>query len=100
MCVAVIGGMDRLGSHYRREAERSGVELKVFNRLEGHFAPRLKNVDAVVIFTNKVSHRARHQALDVARHRNIPVIQHHTCGVCTLRECLNRLVNQEGETQK
>jgi hypothetical protein len=30
MCVAVIGGMDRLKKHYLEEAKKVGVQLKVF----------------------------------------------------------------------
>jgi hypothetical protein len=44
-----------------------------------------------------VSHRARHEALSVAKSRNIPVFQHHSCGVCTLRKCLNCInISEEG----
>jgi hypothetical protein len=31
MCIALVGGMERLEQHYRMEAKRHGVELKVFN---------------------------------------------------------------------
>jgi ABC-type uncharacterized transport system substrate-binding protein len=89
MCVAVIGGMARLERHYRQEATQAGVELRVFNQSEANIAAKLKNVDALLIFTNKVSHRARHEALSVAKAQSIPVFQYHSCGVCTLRNCLN-----------
>jgi ABC-type uncharacterized transport system substrate-binding protein len=89
MCVAVIGGMDRLERHYRQEATQAGVKLLVFNRSEVNIGAKLKNVDALLIFTNKVSHRARREAVSVAKAQNIPVFQYHSCGVCTLRNCLN-----------
>jgi len=89
MCIAVIGGMLRLEQHYRQEAAEAGIELRVFNRPETGFGTKLKNVDALLIFTNKVSHRARHEAISVARSRDIPVFQTHSCGVCSLRNCLN-----------
>lgn len=59
MCIALIGGMERLERHYREEAGRSGVVLRVFNRSEVNIVSKLKHVDAIVIFTNKVSHRAK-----------------------------------------
>lgn len=89
MCVAVIGGMTRLERHYRQEATQAGIELRVFNQSEVNIGAKLKNVDALLIFTNKVSHRARHEAISVAKAQNIPVFQYHSCGVCTLRNCLN-----------
>jgi hypothetical protein len=92
MCIALIGGMDRLERHYREEAERSGVDLRVFNRSEVNIVSKLKHVDAMVIFTNKVSHQVKKEALNVAKINDIPVYMHHSCGVCTLRDCLNCLM--------
>lgn len=89
MCVALIGGMNRLERHYLQEATQAGIELRVFNQSEANIGAKLKNVDALLIFTNKVSHRARHEAVSVAKAQNIPVFQYHSCGVCTLRNCLN-----------
>jgi ABC-type uncharacterized transport system substrate-binding protein len=91
MCIAVIGGMDRLQQHYRQEATRAGIELRVFNEAEANLGARLGQVDALLIFTGKVSHRARREAMKTARTRNIPVYQLHSCGICTLRECLKCL---------
>ncbi len=99
MCVALIGGMDRLKRHYREEARRLGFELRVFTRPEANIASKLKNVDAVVIFTNKVSHNAKMKAVDAAKGNDIPVFMHHSCGICTLRDCLNCLtiINDGGK---
>lgn len=63
--------------------------LKVFNGPEAQLKSRMGNVDAMVIFTNKVSHRAKREAMGVAKSRNIPVYLRHSCGVCTLRRCLD-----------
>lgn len=89
MCIALIGGMDKLEKHYRGEAVRAGMDLQVFTRSENNIAAKLKKADAVVIFTNKVSHRVKNEAMHAAKLNNIPVFMHHSCGVCTLRECLN-----------
>jgi len=91
MCVALIGGMDRLEKHYLEEAGKCGIDLKVFTRSHGNIGPKLKNVDAMVIFTNKVSHRVKKEAMSAARANDIPVFMHHACGVCTLRDCLGCL---------
>lgn len=96
MCIALIGGMDRLGKHYAEEAERRGILLKVFNGPDASMAAKIRDVDALVIFTNKVSHRARREAMRVARSRKIPVAMHHSCGICTFRSCLDCLKNRLG----
>ena len=96
MCIALIGGMDMLERHYKNEAEKFGVDLKVFNASAAGIASMVKAADAVVIFTNKVSHRARKEVVNMARSRNIPVFQYHSCRVCTLRDCLNCLHKKGG----
>ncbi len=97
MCVALIGGMDRLERHYIDEARRLGVKLKVFTKSETCMASKIGSVNAVVIFTNKVSHKAKKEAMNIAKAKNIPVFMYHSCGVCTLRDCLNCLKNTQKE---
>jgi hypothetical protein len=87
MSIAVIGGMDRLGPYYRKEAAKLGITLKIFNSSEPGIASKVKAADAVVIFTGKVSHRARNEVMHIARSFGIPVHQFHSCGLCTLRNC-------------
>ncbi|MCX8031314.1 MAG: DUF2325 domain-containing protein [Thermodesulfovibrionales bacterium] len=96
MCVALIGGMDRLERQYITEAEKLGINLKVFTKPEKGLTSKIKNLDAVVIFTNKVSHKARIEVMNVAKSKNIRVLMQHSCGVCTLRDCLSCLKNGRG----
>jgi len=91
MSITLIGGMDRLGEKYLKEAKNLGMELRIFSQSERNMAGKIKHSDAVVIFTNKVSHQARNEAFSAAKKQGIPVFMHHACGVCTLRECLNCL---------
>ncbi len=93
MCIALIGGMDRLKKKYISEAERMGIYLKVYTRSEKGIASKVTNVDAVIIFTNKVSHRAKIEVMSIAKAKNIPVFMYHSCGLCTLRNCLSCLKN-------
>jgi len=88
MCIALIGGIDRIGKHYLEEGAHAGVELRVFSQSEVNLVAKLKHVDGMVVFTNKVSHRAKIEALKAAKAHGIPVLLRHSCGVCTLRECL------------
>jgi hypothetical protein len=91
MHISLIGGIDRLERHYLNEAKKLGIELKVYNRLEGNLIPKLRHSEAVILFTGKISHEARVQVMSVAHSCDIPVYMFHTCGVCTLRDCLNCL---------
>jgi hypothetical protein len=96
MCIGVIGGMDRLERHYQEAAAQVGIELRIFNRSEVHLGAKLKHVDALLIFTGKVSHRVKKEALNAVKGSSIPVFLHHSCGVCTLRDCLNCLLTTAG----
>lgn len=93
MSIVLVGGMDRLGEQYHKEAKIHGMELRIFSQASLNMASKIKNADAVVIFTNKVSHKARNEALVAAKKQGIPVYMHHACGVCTLRQCLSCLQN-------
>ena len=89
--IALVGGMDRLGPHYKDEARRLGVALKVFTVLDVRTASRIRNADAVLIFTNKISHNLKREAVKAARSGKIPFFYCHACGICTLRACLECL---------
>lgn len=88
MCATLIGGMDRLKQDYLRAAKQAGVDLKIFTGQENSIVAQLGNSELIIIFTNKVSHQARNEAMNVAKTRNIPVFMLHSCGVSSLRKCL------------
>ncbi|MBB5142896.1 DUF2325 domain-containing protein [Desulfovibrio intestinalis] len=88
MCVTLIGGMDRLQKDYIAAAKENGHSLKCISRNERNFIEKIGNPDAMIVFTNKISHEAKRKAVHVARSRNIPLQMVHSCGVSSLRECL------------
>jgi len=92
--IALIGGIDRLEKHYIDEAGKLGVSLRVFNRTKANIAEKIQNLDAVVIFTNKVSHITKREVMHVAKSKNIDVLMCHSCGICSLRDCIECLVNK------
>jgi len=91
MCISVVGGLKRLEQQYHKEAERMGIDLKIYNDDVKGLDTKLPWSDAIIIFTGMVSHNARRVASKTARTHGIPVFMHHACGVCTLRECLGCL---------
>ena len=89
MCIALIGGMDRLDKHYREAAQLAGIDLLIYNRSQTNIGARLKKADVLVIFTSMVSHRVKTEAMNAAKTHGIPVLMSHACGVCALRNCLD-----------
>lgn len=98
MSIALIGGIKSLERRYIDEAWKLGLELKVFNGPETRFAGKIKNVKAFVIFTNKVSHRARKVVMNRAKTDKVLVLTCHSCGISTLRECLGCIKANKGES--
>jgi hypothetical protein len=86
--------MDRLQKHYLQEAEKLGVDLRIFTRSENNLEAKIGHSEAVVIFTSKISHQARNQAMSSASTKDIPVFMSHNCGVCALRDCINCVKQQ------
>ncbi len=98
MCIRLIGGMDRLERYYVREADRVDFQLKVFNQWERNLSKKINSLDALILFTDKVSHMAKKEAMDVARSNQIPIFLNHSSGVSTLRKCLDIIKNcKKGE---
>lgn len=95
MCIAVIGGMDRLEQEYINNAKKFEISLKVFTKFESTLSKKIGQVDWVIIFTNKVSHKAKREAMQTIRKRNIPFILHHTCGISSFNTILTHLKNKE-----
>ncbi|WP_305042142.1 DUF2325 domain-containing protein [Geoalkalibacter sp.] len=95
MSIAVIGGMKRLEALYRAEADKLGLTLRVFNEQQAGLEHKLRRFDALVLFTDRVSHNARRDAVRAARACGIPLLQAHSCGLCSLRDCLSCLLEQK-----
>jgi hypothetical protein len=88
MCAALVGGMDRLKRDYMNEAKRRGIKLKCYTGKERKISGSLGKVDFVVLFTNKVSHKARKDVLAALNGTDTPILMRHSCGVSTLKKCL------------
>ncbi len=88
MSAILIGGLDRLKRQYEAEAAKRGVNLKVYTGKENTVAKHLGNTDVVILFTDKVSHKARKQATSLAKARNIPLAQSHSSSVSSLGRVL------------
>lgn len=91
MSIALIGGMDRLSPHYAAEARKRNVELRIFPKASVGLSSKVGHLDAIILFTDKMSHRVRREVVQAARTKEIPVLFSHSCGVCSLRQCLEEL---------
>lgn len=88
MCAALVGGMDRLRQEYIDAAKGMGVDLKVFTGQERSIRNQLGDLDMMILFTGKVSHAARVEAVKHAKANSIPLHMVHSSGVSALRKCI------------
>lgn len=96
MRVALIGGMDRLRNDYANAASEKGFSLIHIERDRPGMSESLESADAIIVFTNKISHEAKRKAAHSAKKRSIPLITAHSCGVSTLRRCLAKSLDKQG----
>ena len=90
MCVTLIGGMDRLEKEYVAAAADAGHSLRCITKNERNFVQKIGHPDALIVFTNKISHEAKRKAVQLGRSKKIPVQLVHSCGVSSLRDCLSK----------
>ena len=97
MCVALVGGMDRLKRDYESAAKKCGVTLKIFTGKESCLVDKMGSPDMAILFTAMISHNAKAEVMQHSRSKGIPVHFLHTHGVSSLRRCLSCLMEQPKE---
>lgn len=93
MCVALVGGIGRLKRLYLKEARSHGVDLRYFKGSCPDFDERLKGTKSIIVFTCMISHDAKRRAVLRGKASGIPVRLCHSCGLSSLRKCLEAIVS-------
>jgi hypothetical protein len=94
MSIAIIGGMDRLKRDYQKVGVKYGVDIYHFERDRPGLRKRLGKMDAMVIFTGRVSHNAMKQARSVATAGGVRVAMSRACGLSSLGRCLDWIIKE------
>jgi hypothetical protein len=92
LCVALVGGMDRLKRKYESAAQKCGVNLKVFTGKESGLASKIGEPDLAILVTGLISHSAEIMVTQHSRSLGIPVHFMHSNGVSGLRRSLLNIV--------
>lgn len=99
MCIALVGGMDRLSVSYREAAVRHDIDLQHFLRPCPRLDRRLGGVDAIIVFSGMASHRITDAARATGRAAGVPVIMCKGCGVSSFERCLRDLSGKGGGSE-
>ena len=92
MSVVIIGGNECMVCRYESICKKHGCKAKVFVKEKSGFAKQIGKPDLMVLFTNTVSHKMVHSALDEARRSNIPVARIHSASAAALTQVLEENV--------
>ncbi|MDR2077225.1 MAG: DUF2325 domain-containing protein [Desulfovibrio sp.] len=92
MCVALVGGLDRLKREYESAAKSCGVTLKVFTGKESCLVNKIGSPDLAILLTAMISHNAKDDVVQHSRGLGIPVVFLHSNGISGLRQRLADIV--------
>ena len=78
MSVVIVGGHDRMVQQYKQVCKAHRCKAKVFTKKAGNLGNQIGSPDAIIIFTNTVSHQMVKFAVTEAEKANADVIRSHT----------------------
>ena len=88
MSIVLVGGHERMARKYCEIADQEGHSLKIFSKMPASFEKKIGTPDAIVIFTNEVSHKMVKIAQNKAKKLCIPVLKSHTGSGSSLRKVM------------
>ncbi len=94
MSVVIVGGHDRMVSHYKQICKQYKCKPKVFTQIPGNFKSQIGSPDLMILFTSTVSHKMAISATEQAK-KTFAVIKHsHSSSAHALKEILNDFVKE------
>lgn len=80
-------------SEYEKICKELGHKIKIFTQMKARFSKAIGSPDAVVIFTNTVSHKMVKVASVEAKKRNILIVRCHTSSRYALENTIKHIEN-------
>ena len=94
MSVAILGGLDRLKSHYLKQGRSLGFNnVKVFSKKFPDMVKRLSKFERIVICTGNVAHSMVEGTVRMAQLNGIQVDRTHSSSVSAMKKCLEQISN-------
>lgn len=89
MSVVIIGGNECMVCQYEEICRKHGCKAKVFVKEKSAFKKKLGTPDLMILFTNTVSHKMVHCAVNEAKRNKIPIARAHSSSSAALTNVLN-----------
>ncbi|MCR5667329.1 MAG: DUF2325 domain-containing protein [Eubacterium sp.] len=90
MSVVIIGGHDRMVGKYKEICKKHKCKAKVFTQMPARLSEQIGSPDMVILFTNTVSHKMVHCAVNEAQKCNANIVRSHTSSGTALKEILDQ----------
>ncbi|SHN63665.1 DUF2325 domain-containing protein [Desulfovibrio litoralis] len=92
MSIVLIGGIENQKSNYIKNAQKIGINLKVFTGHERNVGSRIGKPDAVIILTKVISHVAKQEVSQKAKTIGVGVVYQKLTGLNHLQACFQSLI--------
>lgn len=91
MSIAVVGGVKGSEKEYKTILEKYGFKYKLYNEKVVDFGKKIKNVEAIILFTGTVSHTLALESMRMGRKNNIIIKKSHNSSIVRLEEFIKEL---------
>lgn len=91
MCIAIAGGIKGLERNYVDITNQHGFKCKVFNRNVPDLSKKIMSVDAVILFTDTVSHKVALQCNRICKKCDIKIRRVHSSSITQLEKTVLEL---------
>lgn len=88
MSVVIVGGNDCMVRQYMDLCEKHKCEAKVFTQMKSGLKRKIGCPDLMVLFTNTISHKMAHYALNEIKGQNTIVARSHSSSKTALENIL------------
>lgn len=92
MSIVIVGGHDRMVCQYKKICKQHNCKAKIFTQMAGNLSSQIGSPDALILFTNTVSHKMVKCAIGEAEKCGADIVRCHTSSKSALNEILDSLV--------
>jgi hypothetical protein len=94
MYIAIAGGVKGIEREYKNISKKYGFKCKIFNKNVPDFDKKIKNVDAVVMFTGTVSHKISKKCCALCKKNDICLKRMHSSSINQLEIALKEICEE------
>ncbi len=93
--IIIAGGVKSLERQYKELSRQYGAKCKLFNRYVPDLAKRIRSANAVIVFTNEVSHKMSSNCSRICKKYSICIKRLSSSSMSKLEQALNEIKSLE-----